>query len=192
MMTAYYAPKTRQLLDLNYVFRPHWSSPVFAEGNALQLSDQDEETRIRIPFTLGCKVLLGRASAGSTDDLETQTAVDDATISTVSHEFRQQLLHLAATTEEEQARAETLRNAVLPLIDLQPFKADMLGVSRKHALLERDGRYIALTDLRSTNGTCLNGSLLFPLQRRILRDGDEVQLGKLRLLVRFCKSQRGD
>lgn len=188
-MTAYHEPTTRPLLDLNYVFRPHWSSPIFAQGDVLELSDLDEEARIRIPFSLGNKVLLGRVSAGSTDDLETQAAVDEATISTVSHEFRQQLLHLAATTEDEEDRAAKLRRASLPLIDLQSLKADMLGVSRKHALLERDGRYVTLTDLRSTNGTCLNGSLLFPLQRRILRDSDEVQLGKLRLLVRFCKSQ---
>ncbi len=51
-------------------------------------------------------------------------------------------------------------------------------VSRHHAQIEyRDGSY-HLTDLGSTNGSRVNGQ---PVQRAILRDGDEIEFGSLHL-----------
>jgi pSer/pThr/pTyr-binding forkhead associated (FHA) protein len=100
--------------------------------------------------------------------------------------------HLDTLTEEERHHAKALLKATLPLTDLQLFSANVFGVSRKHAVLEKAGRHIMLTDLHSSNGTRLNGTVLLSLQRRILRDGDEVQLGKLRLIVKFCRSQKGN
>jgi pSer/pThr/pTyr-binding forkhead associated (FHA) protein len=55
-------------------------------------------------------------------------------------------------------------------------------ISRAHVALGREGGGIFVRDLGSTNGTLVNGSRC---ERAPLRDGDEIQLGKLRLRVRL-------
>jgi hypothetical protein len=70
-------------------------------------------------------------------------------------------------------------------INLTPYGADDVGVSRRHARLLRDHKYIYLMDLKSTNGTRLNGEPLSPSVEKQLRDGDEIMLGRLRMYVYF-------
>jgi hypothetical protein len=48
-------------------------------------------------------------------------------------------------------------------------------VSRHHAVIERRGRQVELSDLNSENGTFVNGE---PITRRVLADGDLVSLGE--------------
>ena len=191
MMTGYGSQETNPLFDLNYVFEQRWGALNFDEGDVLQLSGPQGEVKVRISFASESKVMLGRASSSSNDDVDVQEDEADATLSTVSQEFRQQLLQMAAATDEERQRADSLREANLPLIDLRPFGADAISISRKHAVLELDGRYITLTDLQSTNGSRLNGTLLFPMQRRIVRSGDKLQLGGLQLHVHFGRGGLG-
>jgi predicted component of type VI protein secretion system len=50
--------------------------------------------------------------------------------------------------------------------------------SRRHARLVVAAGVVEIEDLQSSNGTLLNGK---PVQRRMLRDGDEVQIGKTTL-----------
>ncbi|WP_162910002.1 FHA domain-containing protein [Aggregatilinea lenta] len=64
-------------------------------------------------------------------------------------------------------------------LDLGPYGAAEFGVSRRHAAIRRGEDTLTLVDLGSTNGTHLNGQRLIPNQPRVLRDGDEVRLGKL-------------
>jgi hypothetical protein len=66
-----------------------------------------------------------------------------------------------------------------PDLDMAPFGAADQGVSRRHAVIRRGEDTLTLVDLGSTNGTHLNGQRLIPNQPRVLRDGDEVRLGKL-------------
>ncbi len=68
-------------------------------------------------------------------------------------------------------------------VDLTPFGAALKGVSRKHIKLTRDHVLIYVTDLGSTNGTLINGQPILPYARRTLRNGDELQLGQLKLKV---------
>lgn len=70
-------------------------------------------------------------------------------------------------------------------VDLSPHEAFKKGVSRQHAALSRVHRNIFLTDLDSANGTYLNGEKLVPYQERIVRDGDEIRLGNLRVRLHF-------
>jgi hypothetical protein len=70
-----------------------------------------------------------------------------------------------------------------PDVDLTPFGAPDKGVSRRHLILSRDHDTISITDLGSANGTYLNGQRLNPNEGRILRDNDELRLGKL--VIRF-------
>lgn len=56
------------------------------------------------------------------------------------------------------------------------------GVSRAHAVLERFGDTWCVRDLGSRNGTFVNGERI--IGERALHSGDEILLGRLRLLFR--------
>lgn len=72
-----------------------------------------------------------------------------------------------------------------PDVDLSRFAATQMGVSRAHMRLVRRDNLIYISDLESRNGTWLNGKRLVGKGERVVRDGDEVQLGKLRITIRF-------
>lgn len=73
----------------------------------------------------------------------------------------------------------------MPDVDLSAFGAGDKGVSRKHVKIKRKNILIYVADLGSTNGTLLNGRRLIPNAERLLRNGDELQLGRLKVKVRF-------
>ena len=70
-------------------------------------------------------------------------------------------------------------------IDLSPYQAVEYGVSRQHATLELVRKTVMLTDLGSTNGTFLNEQRVLTQQRRVVRDNDEIRLGKLIMHIYF-------
>jgi len=72
-----------------------------------------------------------------------------------------------------------------PDIDLNPFSAHEMGVSRRHVRISRVNNWPYVTDLGSSNGTFLNGRALVPNAQRVLRNGDELQLGRLKVRVKF-------
>src|SRR5262245_28357657 len=61
-------------------------------------------------------------------------------------------------------------------------------VSRLHAVFEFIGSAWCMTDLGSTNGTTLNGQRLFA--PKTLRDGDEIVMGRTRLVFRDRQAAR--
>ena len=54
------------------------------------------------------------------------------------------------------------------------------SISRRHAMLTRDGDRVVITDLGSTNGTYVNGRWI--TQAEVL-PGDRLQLGRLDLVL---------
>jgi predicted component of type VI protein secretion system len=60
------------------------------------------------------------------------------------------------------------------------------GVSRRHAVILLDDETLKIMDLGSANATYLNGQKLIARQARILRDGDELRLGKMTVHVHFA------
>ena len=65
---------------------------------------------------------------------------------------------------------------------------DDISVSRRHATFTRDGQGYVVSDLGSLNGTYVNRDRI---ERDIsLAGGDEVQIGKYRLIF-FAGAQRG-
>ncbi|GAB4576211.1 MAG: hypothetical protein Kow0077_31530 [Anaerolineae bacterium] len=72
-------------------------------------------------------------------------------------------------------------------LDLTPFGGLEEGVSREHACLELANYSLYITDLNSTNGTYLNGLRILPKQARVVRDGDEIRLGRLKLMIKFVR-----
>lgn len=79
-------------------------------------------------------------------------------------------------------------STVQPDLDLTPFGALDKGVSRVHAAIFRSEDTLMLVDKGSSNGTHLNGQRLVPHQPRVLRNGDEVRLGKLIAHIYFKTS----
>lgn len=72
-----------------------------------------------------------------------------------------------------------------PDVDLEPYLARQFGISRLHLKITRCRDLIYVTDLQSLNGTRLNGLRLQPYQERVLRSGDELTIGRLKLIVNF-------
>jgi hypothetical protein len=82
-------------------------------------------------------------------------------------------------------RASDIDNEERPDVDLADFGAGEKGVSRKHIKIKRKNILVYVADLGSTNGTYLNGRRLIPNAERLLRNGDELQLGRLKVKVKF-------
>lgn len=73
-----------------------------------------------------------------------------------------------------------------PDVDLGPHGAQANGVSRQHAAVIAKDNRIKIKDLGSINGTKLNGFSLEANQEYRLRHGDSVEIGQLKLQVRFA------
>ena len=74
-----------------------------------------------------------------------------------------------------------------PDVDLSEQGAGNHGVSRLHMSLAFNSKLSTLTvsDMRSANGTFINGQRLYPQEVRVLRHGDELRLGRLVLRAYF-------
>jgi hypothetical protein len=91
----------------------------------------------------------------------------------------QQMIRIVPRRDEMVIGRTSTDSVMLPDIDLAPFQADTLGVSRLHAGLRRHGDTLVLTDLGSLNHTYINGQQLHAHEVRVLRDGDEIRFGRL-------------
>ncbi len=88
------------------------------------------------------------------------------------------------------AGARFLLDAPLTTVGRHPDSdifLDDVTVSRKHALFEQEGDAFLVRDVGSLNGTYVNRELVDHIS---LRTGDEVQIGKFRLI--FYTSPRAD
>lgn len=79
---------------------------------------------------------------------------------------------------------------LIPDVDLTPYGALDHGVSRQHAVILPTDEGLCLIDLDSSNGTALNDKRVAPGQKHILRSGDRLTFGTLRLIVRVSHSLR--
>lgn len=77
-----------------------------------------------------------------------------------------------------------------PDLDLTPYGGQDGGVSRRHAAIiqDSDNKALYIEDLGSTNGTRINGFSLEPRRRYRVRDGDELELGRVHIVLRFVRS----
>lgn len=74
---------------------------------------------------------------------------------------------------------------IMPQIRLEDEAALIEGVSRLHAKVICLNNDYYILDLDSTNSTYLNKQKLVPQQRAKLFDGDEIQLGRYLMRMRF-------
>jgi len=76
-------------------------------------------------------------------------------------------------------------SATFPDVDLTSYGGLEKGISRRHAKITRRENEVYIEDVGSVNNTFLNGQRLTPYLQYPLNSGDEVQLGKLLVRVRF-------
>jgi pSer/pThr/pTyr-binding forkhead associated (FHA) protein len=95
-----------------------------------------------------------------------------------------------SVTDEMLVGREDSRLGRRPEVDLGPFDGLTNGVSREHARIIYTDATLYIEDLDSTNGTRINGFQLKPHLRYRLRDGDELEFGRLRAVLRFVRSSR--
>lgn len=73
-------------------------------------------------------------------------------------------------------------SGIFPDIDLDAYDALNQGVSRSHARVSLQGGQVVIEDLKTANYTNLRGQRLQPGQKYPLNHGDELVLGRLRLI----------
>jgi hypothetical protein len=76
---------------------------------------------------------------------------------------------------------EDAASSVFPDVDLLDHGGEEGGVSRRHARIFVQDNQIFIEDLNSTNYTYVNQQILVPEQPHPLNDGDEIQLGRIKL-----------
>lgn len=95
------------------------------------------------------------------------------------HVFR-----LANQSEYLVGRSEPSRS-FRPDVDLAQLRGMELGVSRRHGRLHLEAGVLYYTDLKSTNGSRVNGARLYAEIPQMLEDGDELCIGKIVFRVYF-------
>ncbi len=78
------------------------------------------------------------------------------------------------------------RMSIIPDINLEPFNAYQMGVSRRHAVMFSNNNQLMLRDLGSANGTYINDRRLEPLINYRVNHGDTIAVGKLHLQIFYA------
>lgn len=73
-------------------------------------------------------------------------------------------------------------SGIFPDIDLDQFGGQDAGVGRRHAQMFLQAGQLLIEDLDSVNGTVVNKQKIPSRQPHLIRDGDEIRLGKMVLI----------
>jgi len=95
-----------------------------------------------------------------------------------------QMFKLSGKTEYQLGRSDPTK-PYRPEVDLADWQGMELGVSRRHGKLHFDNGRLYYTDLKSSNGSRVNGAGLYAEIPVALEDGDEICLGKIAFRVYF-------
>jgi hypothetical protein len=139
------------------------STEVAAPYPALELSLRIGDGMLLMPFHYKAEMVLGREQHSVTN-----TILDPG-----------QHLYPAAKG------LPMLLDTSLDFLDLTAYGADDGGVSRKHAVIRHEGQFVTVEDLGSRNGTHLNREKLIPGDKRRIKTGDLLFLGKLIVSIAF-------
>ena len=72
------------------------------------------------------------------------------------------------------------------VLNLSIYGAENYGVSRNHAVINREGDGLFIVDLNSTNGTYLNLERIPPDKPCAIKDGDTIRLGLFEIKINFA------
>jgi hypothetical protein len=137
-------------------------------------------------FCEECGSYLAPGNAQATDPLSGQTDAEGERGRSGSSTFKILVLsidgggsiELPLSKEVVLGRLDPGR-AIFPDVDLTGEEGSDKGVSRRHARISRREGQVFIEDLNSLNGTFLNATRLVPEIPYPVKDGDQVQLGKL-------------
>jgi hypothetical protein len=76
----------------------------------------------------------------------------------------------------------------MPFINMAPYEAQQLGVSRHHVILKREGNRVYIVDNNSSNGVVLNEEILRPGIAYPVKHGDTFSMGKMLLQICFLRN----
>ena len=93
-----------------------------------------------------------------------------------------QVIHLSDRKDFTLGRAVE-GQPILPDVDLSPYEAFSMGVSRLHSSLRIMNGEVYVMDLGSSNGTRINGQKIVPHVEYSISHGDLVTLGKMKVQV---------
>jgi hypothetical protein len=156
-----------------------------------------KKTRAREVFCYNCGQML-QTEAGMVETKQFQTATKEAfrddyfgidSVLVISSRSAPRHIDLRPQLQQYEImlgrKGESI--GMTPFVDLGILQASELGVSRLHLALiyDKSSSTIQAYDLGSSNGTYLNGQKLHPNERRVLRHGDELRLGRLNLKINF-------
>ncbi len=119
-----------------------------------------------------------------TAELEREPVSDAAGVTVMLMMPGGQMFKLSGKTEYSLGRSDPTRRHT-PDVDLADWQGMELGVSRKHGKLHFDAGRLYYTDLKSSNGSRVNGAGLYSEIPVALDDGDEICLGKIAFRVYF-------
>jgi len=91
-------------------------------------------------------------------------------------------IQLPATAEVHVGRLDAA-HGIFPDLDLTSDGGLEGGVSRRHCKIHQRASTYLVEDVGSANGTFLSGQRLTPYLPHVLKDGDELQLGRIALKV---------
>jgi pSer/pThr/pTyr-binding forkhead associated (FHA) protein len=81
---------------------------------------------------------------------------------------------------------EVAQAAILGRLDTNDIPVKDGKASREHAKIYKQGEQYAIVDLNSSNGTFVNGE---KITKRILKNGDEIEIGTVRILFELPETQ---
>jgi len=87
------------------------------------------------------------------------------------------------STAEVHIRRLYAAHRIFADLDLSPDGGLEGGVSRHHCKIHQRGSAYLVEDVGSANGTFLDEQRLTPYLPHVLKDGDELQLGRIKLKV---------
>lgn len=90
---------------------------------------------------------------------------------------------VSTMNEDEFILGRQTGETIEPLVDLTPYGATVLGVSRRHAMISKTSSQYEITDLTSTNGTWLNNQRLVPNRAYLVFSGVPIRLGHLYIFL---------
>jgi len=82
---------------------------------------------------------------------------------------------------------EVAQAAILGRLDTNDIPVHDGKASREHAKIYKQGEQYAIVDLNSSNGTFVNGE---KITKRILKNGDEISIGTVRLVFELPEPQK--
>jgi pSer/pThr/pTyr-binding forkhead associated (FHA) protein len=136
---------------------------------------------------LTTKRMGGKTKLFDTEELLKNADIPEDGIILMSQESGQEI---ARIVEEKFILGRAVEGVEESVIDLSPFGAYGLGVSRLHVMVQKTESGYEISDMESTNGTWLNEQEVLPNRFYPVSSGDCIRMGKMYVSVLFLAKNK--